>query len=320
MPKCLTLGENGFTYDSTPKLKQFLEAFHGCYKDGTRSGNHKTTGFDYRWIAGLYFILRVTIFAVYAFTPDSFIQLVFLQFLCIACIVSFLALRPYKNDFYNKLDASMFCLLVAINTLTMYNYYITAIGNKTSAVVFIFQYILTILPLIYISLVVVVYLYKKCCKGRRYAVNPSNDDNRECLVEHEDGGTGLEYGSDDYPSFVEQTGRLHGVNQYRPASASGSSNSNERSSLVSNEGNSNAKTTIPSRSSASRDTALTAGASNGYGIPKLNHLLICTYQMSTKGRVEVTDMRQRAMELYRQGIGMGNRKTLEPHESLHYRK
>ena len=64
-------------FNSRPKLNAFLEAFHGCYKDGTRTPR----GFDYRWCAGFYLLLRAALYAVYAFNPNWSLQYSLLQLL-----------------------------------------------------------------------------------------------------------------------------------------------------------------------------------------------------------------------------------------------
>ena len=202
-----------------PKLQQFLDAFHGCYKDGTEKNC------DYRWFAGLYFILRAIIFAVFPLTLNLMMLYVFLQFLCIAGIIAFLTFRPYKEDFYNKLDALMFILLVSINTLTMYNYHIVTIGSNPSENAFYIQYVLMFLPILYATCIVVLYMYRKClamkCRTLTFARYDHEEENEE-LEEGE--GTGLVNG--DFLTFAQSTGRLHGTNIYRPARVA-STNCNE---------------------------------------------------------------------------------------------
>ena len=237
------------TVSSFPKLNPFLEAFHGFYKDGTNT-TRKSTEFDYRWCAGFYLILRLALFAVYAFTPDWFMQYSFLQFFCIAALLLFVLLRPYKQDFYNKLDATMFALLLGINTLTMYNYNRVVISSKPSLIAFSIQYVLVLLPLIYISVVISKHLVLNmyaCCKKRRRTPTLIDDTERERLVNglSEDGPL-TQSGSRDYLSFMEQTGRLDNVNVYRPASATDDSREqSERNSSEIDSGN------CPTQSSSS---------------------------------------------------------------------
>ena len=256
----------GCSTSGWPKFQQFLAAFHGCYKDGTERNDGVAGKFDYRWFAGLYFMLRVIIFSIYAFTPEWFIQYTSLQFVCIAGILFFLLLRPYKIDSYNKLDAAMFSLLVAINTLTMYNYYITILGNTPSVFAFSLQYILVLLPIIYISVVMVYYLHKKltCCKRKVYSVSADNDEEMETSV---DGGGGelTQSAPEEYLLFMEQTGRLHDVNEYRPLSASCIHNSEEMTLLTSPYISADAKTITTAGSSINKQNSpplVLPGASN----------------------------------------------------------
>ena len=132
-----------------PLLQQFSKSFHGCYKDGTRGG------YDHRWFAGLYFALRVVLFAVYPLTDDRHM---FLQCVCLTGIFLFTALRPYKKDIYNKVDAAMFCLLLAINMLTNHKYTLFMTKLLGSNILFIVQHSLITLPLLYISVILVAHL------------------------------------------------------------------------------------------------------------------------------------------------------------------
>ena len=216
-----------------PKLTAFLEAFHGCYKNST-SSTGGTPEFDYRWCAGFYLLLRVVIFFIYAFSSDLFTSYFFQQFLWIGCILLFLLLRPYRNDFYNKLDASMFSLILVINTLSMFNLYNTAIKHQSSLFVFAIQYTLILLPLVYISFVVLAYLCR-CCKRRRHPID--EDEDRFTSNEGE-----LQEGSNNFLPFVEQTGRIHDVNVYRPATTGSSSGDSEQQSLLSIRSNSTNRT------------------------------------------------------------------------------
>ena len=196
-----------------PKLQQFLNAFHGCYKDGTQFSGRS---YDYRWFAGLYFVLRVVIFAIYPLTTTFLMLYASLQFVCIAGAVLFIAFRPYKKDIYNKLDAMMFCLLVGITTLTMYNYHITVLGSEPSIVAFNIQNVLLFLPILYITAYVLVYMYRNCCK--RQIVKRSTEEGEGELEEEQ--YAPLISSQDEFLRFTQQTGRLYDINQYRPPSTS----------------------------------------------------------------------------------------------------
>ena len=224
------------TNTNWPKLDAFLEAFHGCYRNGTNE-SRRSTEFDYRWCAGFYLVLRVALFAVYAFTPDWFLQYSILQFLCIIALLVFLVLQPYKNNFYNKLDAVMFALLLGINTLTMYNYSKAVIGSEPSVIACSLQYALLLLPLVYISVVVLKHIYRYCTKGRLRRHATVIDPERDRLVNSEEEGPMTQSGSRDYLSFMRETGRMDQRNTYRPASTTISEQSETTTSSDKDSGN-----------------------------------------------------------------------------------
>ena len=150
-------------FNPGPRLNQFLNAFHGCYKDGTGGDDGNI---DYRWFAGLYFIFRLILFLIYAFTPNWFLQYVMHQLVCIVAVLAFIIFRPYKNHLFNVIDSCIFATLVAISTLSMYNYYLTAVGTGLSTWGFAVQYILIFLPLVYMVAYVMFMLKRKYCKRR----------------------------------------------------------------------------------------------------------------------------------------------------------
>jgi hypothetical protein len=149
-----------------PSWQQFLNAFHGCYKDGTgqdeNHAQHTSNTTDLRWFAGAYFLLRLVSFAIYAFAMDWFLQMVLQQVLYTVSLFGFAVLRPYKKDIYNNVDSAVFANLAIINTLLMYNFYYV---HESFPVLMIVQYILIICPLFFISAYVIHYLAKKHSSG-----------------------------------------------------------------------------------------------------------------------------------------------------------
>jgi hypothetical protein len=125
-------------------VKLLLDEFHGCYKDGSDET------FDCRWFAGFYFMLRLGSFAIYTATPSWESQYIIqaLYFLIIGCL--FAIIRPYKKDWINTLDTVFFILLSAISSISLYNLMQTWNGSSNlNKTVFVFQYILIIIPLFY---------------------------------------------------------------------------------------------------------------------------------------------------------------------------
>ena len=137
-------------------LHTFADAFHGCFKN--RTNNNR----DYRYFAGLYFVLRIMILVIYAAELQLYQQLLLQQILCILAVLLFALVKPYKEPFYNKVDLVFFTLLSAMNILGFSNYTYSIINEDDgpSTALFAITYALGFLPLIYI-IVYVFYLFLK---------------------------------------------------------------------------------------------------------------------------------------------------------------
>ena len=135
------------------KVQLFLDTFQGCYKDGT-SGTR-----DYRYFAGVYFLFRQALIIGYSFFP-SVNHYIFQQFVCTLGLFLFAVLRPYKNDFYNVLDVTIFSILVSINTLTIFQVYRVAIDEDLSVFAYALQYILIYCPLFIMLGIICRYVWK----------------------------------------------------------------------------------------------------------------------------------------------------------------
>ena len=135
-------------------LKNFFDIFYGCYKNGTEGTK------DFRRFAGLYFVGRIAFLALNLINISWAIQYLIQQILCIVAILLFTLARPYKNDFYNHLDATIFGILATINALSSYNY---QIADNPSPYIFALEYILIWLPMVYM----VGFLFHRCCCWRR---------------------------------------------------------------------------------------------------------------------------------------------------------
>ena len=120
------------------KIHILLDAFQGCYKD------------RYRWFAGLYFLFRLLINLANAMCKD--IQQFFIQeFFCIVFALLVLFFRPYRRRFYllNYFDSLIFLNLAVINLITLYLYVSQRRVALLSVLLFSVQYILVLLPLVY---------------------------------------------------------------------------------------------------------------------------------------------------------------------------
>ncbi|XP_064395419.1 uncharacterized protein LOC135342585 [Halichondria panicea] len=145
-------------------IKTFAESFNECYRNGTE----RRGGWDFRYFAGLYFLFRIAMLIVMVsdlkWADQYFIQ----QVLLLLGMMLFAVARPYKEDRYNHLDTLMFALLSLLNACSFYNSQIINSTTTISLPVFIINYSLLFIPLIYVIIYAGWYfmLSLNCCSRR----------------------------------------------------------------------------------------------------------------------------------------------------------
>ena len=142
-------------------LHIFIDAFQGCYKDGTNGTR------DCRYFAALYLITRFTLFVMYAFTVNVLFYAVG-QFVLIVFAMLIAIIQPYKAQFavYNIVDTvfililSLWCcgvLCLELASLKDHRYQYSS--QVVSAVV-------AVLPLFYITAVTLHWVCSRTKIGR----------------------------------------------------------------------------------------------------------------------------------------------------------
>jgi len=94
-------------------LHAFDEAFNGCYKNGTNGTR------DYRFFGAVFLIIRL-LFFLSAILP-LYNESIFITVAPLILVVIFAVFRPYKSDFYNKLDVFYWLSLQLILILILSN-------------------------------------------------------------------------------------------------------------------------------------------------------------------------------------------------------
>ena len=78
-------------------LRTFMDAFQGCYKDGTNGTR------DCRYLAGVYLVVRIASFAAYAVSLQNlYLQIIGIIPLLFALLI--VLVQPYKSRVYNVVD------------------------------------------------------------------------------------------------------------------------------------------------------------------------------------------------------------------------
>ena len=143
-------------------LHVFVDAFQGCYKDGTNGTR------DCRYFAGVYYVMRLLLCILFALTRNVAFYAVAL-FVLIGVAMLLVVIQPYKTEFaaYNVVD-TIFVLVLAMwfGTVVFFSIAVVKARNlvKVSEIT---SFLVAALPLLYL---VVVFLHWICSRrgiGRR---------------------------------------------------------------------------------------------------------------------------------------------------------
>ena len=187
----------------TVTIHIFLDAFQGFYKPNRRP------------FAGLYFVFRLVILLTSTNTTildDYVLQ----QFFITAMIILLAVFRPYKCNVFNIIDIMIFLNLAVINLISTYAYAsyssLASLDEKVSSVIYVIQYCLIWLPLIYMlsylmyKLLVKVGVYQRIItKLQKYR---STSEDRQYLtnnseIEGSDGMRDVDWQSSDQDSLSD---------------------------------------------------------------------------------------------------------------------
>ena len=134
-------------------LHTFMDSFYGHYKNGTEPGTC-----DCRWFASLFYIIRFLLLLIGLFT----LNVMFFAYgsMCLILFAIFmLNIRPFKTDFSHYTDINViFILLLA-------SWYLAVLGMNIANIdtILIFHALIVlfgILPLLYISAIVLYWIFK----------------------------------------------------------------------------------------------------------------------------------------------------------------
>ena len=122
-------------------LRTFVDTFQGCFKDGTQGTR------DYRYFAGLYFVLRLTVFVTHALLMTSYLLSWIVPAVLIQiAAISFALCQPYKKKIFNIIDT---VLLALYSTVCFLIAYIPSVQNPTALYTIILS--IATIPLLYMS-------------------------------------------------------------------------------------------------------------------------------------------------------------------------
>ena len=142
------------------KMKIFLNVFQGCYKERMK------------FFASMYFFFRLFLYVTFLLTNTLLEQYILQQIACTVFIMIIALCWPYKHNFQNYVDLFIFIDLAIVNAISLYLYMYFEQNPHSPPPVghFVVQYILVLLPLVYMISYIVWYF----CK-------PSPEKIRECV-------------------------------------------------------------------------------------------------------------------------------------------
>ena len=138
-------------------LHIFIDAFQGCYKDGTNGSR------DCRYIATALLTARVLPFFIFALSPTPLFYGV-AQFVFIPLAMMIAVTQPYKPHFsiYNAVD-SILVPLMALWCASIVCIIMLAPEAQRWLIFVVLLFILSVLPLFYISFVILHWI---CCQRK----------------------------------------------------------------------------------------------------------------------------------------------------------
>ena len=129
-------------------LDTFMDAFQGCYKNGTEPGTR-----DCRWFSALHLLIRVLAFLIFASSPTA-VFFIFLTMLHLIFIIVLVIVQPYKPNFshYMLINVTLF-LLLALFLIAIVGVNVAAIKDPRFILTCVVLVLLiTMVILLYISL------------------------------------------------------------------------------------------------------------------------------------------------------------------------
>lgn len=193
------------------RTQEFLQGFHGCYKDGSTNKDC-----DYRWYSGFFLVLRAVFFLIYAFTPNLMIQYTIQGTICISIMFLLTATKPFRKEIHNILHIGVFCILGVSNGISILHVYRMVIRYRISLPLFVIQYIMIFIPLIFVVLVITYHIWKcnrlSLCRHGNQSISKSKNSStlQEILEQEEEEKRQSDFKDDvtDFLRFTEKSGRL----------------------------------------------------------------------------------------------------------------
>ena len=136
-------------------LHTFVDSFQGCYKDGTEPGTR-----DCRIFASFYLLARIVFFIIFSLTLGVMFYVIAIVVLLLMAMVIFV-FQPYKLPYHTKINATLIILLLLFYTAIISVNIASIKSHRSIRTCYIFVEIFGGLPLIYISCIVIHWVFSR---------------------------------------------------------------------------------------------------------------------------------------------------------------
>ena len=155
-------------------LHAFIEAFQGCFKDGTDGGR------DCRYFAALYLLIRVLAYLSLGLLMISTVIPLTVLFVTLIMLIS--TFRPYKSSFNNVIDIffnlQILIIIVGVSLIYEYDVFVKIIDNIFIAIIVLFD---TLYPLCFIVWIIKKRSIRLQAAVKRIRQFLTNSQSRECF-------------------------------------------------------------------------------------------------------------------------------------------
>ena len=143
-------------------LHTFIDAFQGCFKDGT-NGTH-----DWRYFAAVYLIMRLLLFFLFALTLSAaFYAVVILVLIGIAMLI--IIVQPYKAKFssYNVVDSVLVLTLAMWCGTAVFVNIAASKAHRLLKTSLLVSFLVAVLPLLYLVVILLHWICSRWGVGKR---------------------------------------------------------------------------------------------------------------------------------------------------------
>ena len=139
-------------------LHTFMDAFQGCYKNGTEPGSH-----DFRWFSAVFFGGRVILALLYMFTYN-YMYFVLAAIIVVMIVLLLILFQPFRPDVSGyAYSTTIFLMLLSMWYVSMSGYEVASFKDHVILIMLFYTagMVVTVIPILCFIFIVILRI-KKC--------------------------------------------------------------------------------------------------------------------------------------------------------------